>query len=79
LEILSDMRTTGALNGIPRVAIPVKELPGVVAGVMEVSGVTDTLVNVRDWIIGIGIACVVNAPPVLAAHEVGELIAKVLS
>jgi hypothetical protein len=61
------------------VATPVRELPGVVAGVMEVSGVTDALVNVRDWVIAIGIASVVSAPPVLAAHEVGELIAKVVS
>jgi hypothetical protein len=73
------MRTTGALNGMRRVATPAKELPGLVAGVMEVSGVTDTLVNVRDWMIAIGIAGVVIAPPALAAHEVGELIAKVVS
>jgi hypothetical protein len=78
-EILSDMQRTGVLNGVRRVATPVKELAGGVAGVMEVLGVTDALVNVRDWMIAIGIASVVSAPPVFAAHEVGELIAKVVS
>lgn len=73
------MARTGVLQGIRRVGAPVKEFPGAAAAVMEVTGVTDALVNVRDWMIAIGIASVVSAPPVLAAHEVGELIAKVVS